>query len=86
MNYYEKYIKFSLLFIKFKNNTTYIEKLNYLPEAHTDFILAVIGEELGFVGVMVIIFLFYCRCDTYSLILQDVHTANSLEVPLVLLS
>src|SRR5690606_34287045 len=27
-----------------------IQKLNYLPEAHTDFILAVIAEELGFVG------------------------------------
>ncbi len=36
-----------------------VEKLNYLPEAHTDFILAVIGEELGFVGVMVVILLFY---------------------------
>jgi cell division protein FtsW len=36
-----------------------VEKLHYLPEAHTDFIMAVIGEELGFVGVMVIIFLFY---------------------------
>jgi cell division protein FtsW len=36
-----------------------VEKLNYLPEAHTDFILAVIGEELGFVGVMTVIFLFY---------------------------
>jgi len=36
-----------------------VEKLNYLPEAHTDFILAVIGEELGFVGVLAIIFLFY---------------------------
>jgi cell division protein FtsW len=30
-----------------------------LPEAHTDFILAVIGEELGFVGVVVVILLFY---------------------------
>lgn len=28
-----------------------VEKLHYLPEAHTDFILAVLGEELGFVGV-----------------------------------
>jgi cell division protein FtsW len=32
-----------------------IEKLFYLPEAHTDFILAVIAEELGFVGVAAII-------------------------------
>jgi len=36
-----------------------IEKLHYLPEAHTDFILAVIGEEFGFVGVLVLIILFY---------------------------
>jgi cell division protein FtsW len=36
-----------------------IEKLHYLPEAHTDFLLAVIGEELGLVGVTVVIFLFY---------------------------
>jgi cell division protein FtsW len=36
-----------------------IEKLHYLPEAHTDFILAVIGEELGFVGVSVVALLFY---------------------------
>ncbi|RQH01041.1 putative lipid II flippase FtsW [Paraburkholderia dinghuensis] len=36
-----------------------VEKLSYLPEAHTDFILAVIGEELGFVGVLVVILLFY---------------------------
>jgi cell division protein FtsW len=36
-----------------------VEKLHYLPEAHTDFIMAVIGEELGFVGVIVMIFLFY---------------------------
>ncbi|WP_370261538.1 putative lipid II flippase FtsW [Limnobacter sp.] len=35
-----------------------VEKLHYLPEAHTDFLLAVIGEELGFVGVTVVILLF----------------------------
>ncbi|MBB5014548.1 putative lipid II flippase FtsW [Rehaibacterium terrae] len=35
-----------------------VQKLFYLPEAHTDFILSVIGEELGFVGVMTVIALF----------------------------
>jgi cell division protein FtsW len=33
-----------------------VEKLFYLPEAHTDFLLAVIAEELGFVGVAAIVF------------------------------
>jgi cell division protein FtsW len=36
-----------------------VEKLHYLPEAHTDFLLAVIGEELGFVGVAAVIFGFF---------------------------
>ncbi|MCH8620209.1 putative lipid II flippase FtsW [Undibacterium sp. TS12] len=36
-----------------------VQKLHYLPEAHTDFLLAVIGEELGFVGVLVVVLLFY---------------------------
>ncbi|HLU20003.1 MAG TPA: putative lipid II flippase FtsW [Pusillimonas sp.] len=35
-----------------------VEKLHYLPEAHTDFIVAVIGEELGFVGVASLILVF----------------------------
>ncbi|MDR2092657.1 MAG: putative lipid II flippase FtsW [Azoarcus sp.] len=35
-----------------------IEKLFYLPESHTDFLLAVIAEELGFVGVLAIVVLF----------------------------
>ena len=36
-----------------------VEKLHYLPEAHTDFLLAVIGEELGFVGVFAVIAAFF---------------------------
>jgi cell division protein FtsW len=36
-----------------------IEKLHYLPEAHTDFLLAVIGEELGFVGVFIVVAAFF---------------------------
>ena len=35
-----------------------VEKLFYLPEAHTDFLLAVIAEELGFVGVAFVLALF----------------------------
>ena len=35
-----------------------VEKLFYLPEAHTDFLLAVIAEELGFVGVSFVVVLF----------------------------
>ena len=35
-----------------------VEKLFYLPEAHTDFLLAVIAEELGFAGVAVVLLLF----------------------------
>jgi cell division protein FtsW len=35
-----------------------VEKLFYLPEAHTDFLLAVIGEELGFAGVAAVITVF----------------------------
>jgi len=35
-----------------------VEKLHWLPEAHTDFLLAVIGEEFGLVGVICVIGLF----------------------------
>lgn len=35
-----------------------VQKLFYLPEAHTDFILAVIAEELGFAGILLVIGLF----------------------------
>ena len=36
-----------------------VEKLHWLPEAHTDFLLAVIGEEFGLVGVTLLIGLFF---------------------------
>lgn len=35
-----------------------VQKLFYLPEAHTDFLFAVLAEELGFVGVIIVIALF----------------------------
>ena len=36
-----------------------VEKLHWLPEAHTDFLMAVIGEEFGLVGVLAAIVLFF---------------------------
>ena len=36
-----------------------VEKLHWLPEAHTDFLLAVIGEELGFSGIVLLIGIFF---------------------------
>ena len=35
-----------------------VQKASFLPEAHTDFILAIIGEELGVLGVSVLLFLY----------------------------
>ncbi|CAI3118002.1 putative peptidoglycan glycosyltransferase FtsW [Acinetobacter calcoaceticus] len=34
-----------------------VQKLSYLPEAHTDFMLAVLGEEFGFFGISIVIIL-----------------------------
>jgi cell division protein FtsW len=36
-----------------------VEKLHWLPEAHTDFLLAVIGEEFGFIGILVLTVAFF---------------------------
>ncbi len=36
-----------------------IQKLEYLPEAHTDFVFAVLGEELGFIGVTFVLVLLF---------------------------
>lgn len=35
-----------------------VEKLSYLPEAHTDFLMAIIAEEFGFVGITIVVMLF----------------------------
>ncbi len=35
-----------------------IQKLAYLPEAHTDFVFAVLAEEMGFLGVLVVLILY----------------------------
>jgi len=44
-----------------------IQKLQYLPEAHTDFIMAVVGEELGFFGILMILAL------TFSLVIRTMQ-------------
>lgn len=35
-----------------------VQKLFYLPESHTEFIFAIVGEEVGFVGALLVVFLF----------------------------
>jgi cell division protein FtsW len=68
------------------------QKLFYLPEPHTDFIFAVIGEELGFLGVLFIIGLygvvigrgisiaFRCRDDFGMYMALGITTAIGLQV------
>lgn len=66
------------------------QKMFYLPEAHNDFIMAVLGEELGFMGISVVMLLFaliFTRC--YRIVmgqrdLRDRMTAFGLSLILVL--
>ena len=55
------------------------QKLFFLPAAHTDFILAILGEEAGFIGIMVVICLFallFWRGVRISLKTQDTYGAH----------
>ncbi len=44
-----------------------VQKYDYLPEIHTDFIMALFGEEMGFVGVIIVVILFFIL---YNLIVE----------------
>lgn len=44
-----------------------VQKYDYLPEIHTDFIMALFGEEMGFIGILIVIILFFIL---YKLILE----------------
>ena len=49
-----------------------VEKLSYLPEAHTDFLMAIIAEELGFIGVAVVVVLFaFLVCRAFQIGIQS---------------
>jgi cell division protein FtsW len=60
-----------------------VEKLFYLPEAHTDFLLAVIAEELGFVGVVTIVILFGLLVQRAFVIGRQCVTLNRVHPALV---
>jgi cell division protein FtsW len=57
-----------------------VEKLHWLPEAHTDFLLAVIGEEFGLMGVLAVIGMFFWMAQRIleigrqSIVLGDVFS------------
>jgi cell division protein FtsW len=54
-----------------------VQKLFYLPEAHTDFLFAVVGEELGFLGEILMIALFVVlvvRCFVLAQLAKKVHS------------
>ncbi len=67
-----------------------VQKMFYLPEAHTDFIMSVVGEEMGFIGitlVMGLFALFFMRCHriiTGLTDLRDRFTAFGLALVIAL--
>lgn len=60
-----------------------MEKLHYLPESHTDFLMAIVGEELGFVGVTVVILLFATIVRRCFVIGQQAETLERVFAGLV---
>ena len=67
-----------------------LQKAKYLPEAHNDFVMAVIGEETGFIGISFVIFLFaafFYRCYKVALaqpVLRDKLSAYGLTLVIAL--
>lgn len=55
-----------------------VQKLFYLPEAHTDFLFAVLGEEFGLVGELVVIALFIVLVSRLFQIARHAHRHNHL--------
>ena len=49
------------------------QKFFYLPEAHTDFIFAVLGEELGLLGTMIVLVLFAVFAIRAFMLAQRAH-------------
>lgn len=60
-----------------------VEKLFYLPEAHTDFVLAVIAEELGFIGIATVIALFMVFIYRTFMVGRDAMTRENYFAALV---
>ncbi len=55
-----------------------VQKLEYLPEAHTDFIFAIIGEELGYVGVVLaLIMVLFVAFRAMSIGLKELEIDHS---------
>ena len=46
-------------------------QLNFLPEKHTDFIFSVLGEELGFVGVIIVLVLYFILLGRALIVARD---------------
>ncbi len=59
-----------------------IQKLLYLPEAHTDFVFAIFAEEYGFIGVLIILGLFFYLTMTIFAIAKKAMERNDVFVAL----